>query len=176
MRRAVFPLLALTLLSCGREGATPQISHDLDGPIEYRIVEERQNALSCVEGPDFFIARTEEEWIDAIDMETSCQPESGEIELPRVDFDTEIGVAAWWRTEGCLGWMVKTGKIERNGAEIVVQATATGPGAGVACATARGTLESFLALERSARFSGTEPVRFVLDGETVVRVNPGRGV
>jgi hypothetical protein len=123
-----------------------------------------------VEGPQFEVATTEDQWIDVFDRQTGCQPAS-EVTLPAVDFEQEIGIAAWWKVEGCLGFDVRTRSIVRTGDQITVNATSIGPKKGETCARALGGLESFLAVSRTA-VSERTTYRFVLDGQTAGQVDP----
>jgi hypothetical protein len=154
-------VLALLAGACSSGPKTPSIR----GDIAFRVISEKQNATSCVDAPDFELATKEDEWIDVYDRETQCQPER-DVQLPDVDFAREAGLAVWWKTESCLGFTIHTDSVQRIGTRVVVNASATGPTPG-ACATAQGTLESFIVLERSDLFDGREPIRFVLNGTTV---------
>src|SRR6266550_2837171 len=147
------PLVAFALLltSCSHPSATPRVR----GQIAFHVISEKQSPTYCVDAPDFQIATTESQWIDVFDQETQCQPQR-DVQLPDVDFKHEAGLAAWWRVENCLGFKIHTDSIERVGDQLVVSATASGPGPG-ACAAARGELESFLVLEKSSLFAGNEP-------------------
>jgi hypothetical protein len=129
-------------------------------PVPFHALSEKQNPSFCVVAPNSQIASTEKQWIDVFDQETQCQP-ARDIKLPEVDFKREVGVAVWWRVENCLGFTVHTDSVERVGSQVVVKATKFSPGRGV-CAAARGELESFLVLERSAYFTGIETFKFVL--------------
>ena len=140
------------------------------GQIAFHVVSEKQSPTYCVDAPDFQIATTENQWIDMFDQETQCQPQR-DVQLPDVDFTREAGLAAWWRVDNCLGSKVHTDSIERLGDQVVVSATASGPPPGV-CAAARGELESFLVLEKSALFTGREPVKLVLNGVTAGTEKP----
>jgi hypothetical protein len=153
--------LAVLFTACSHAPKPPQVL----GQIAFRVLSEKQNPASCVDAPDFQVAISEDQWIDAYDRETQCQPQR-DVELPDVDFKREAGVAVWWRLENCMGFTVHTDAIERIGKQVVVEATATGPGP-AACATARGELESFLVVEKSNLFTGNEAVKFVLNGVTV---------
>lgn len=164
--RALVLLLVLLMSGCSHQAKPPRVL----GRIAFRVLSEKQNAAYCVDAPDFQLATTENQWIDVFDQETQCQPER-DIPLPDVDFSKEAGLAAWWRIDGCLGSKVHTDSIERVGKKIVVSATATTAAPG-ACATARGELESFLVLEKSNLFSGSETLQFVLNGVTVGTENP----
>ena len=132
-------------------------------PVGYRVISEKENPASCVDAVDFAVAQTEHTWIDIFDRETQCQPDR-DINLPDVDFKSEIGIAAWWKIAPCLGFTVKTTSVERIGRDVVIRATEHGPAPG-ACAQARAPLESFLVLRRSDVTPGS--VRFVLDGRSV---------
>lgn len=167
MRRAL--VLAVAAAAACSSSAPPGAP---EGPIAFRAIEEEQDATSCVEPPELVVALDEGAWIDVFDHETECQPDA-EVMLPALDFAREVGVAAWWRRETCLGYDVRTVGVTRKGAEVVVAAVSSGPAPGQVCAQALGVLESFLALERSDLFTGKEPVRFVLDGKTVGRARGG---
>jgi hypothetical protein len=162
MRRAV--LLVLVLASACTAGAKRNDSA-LDGALVFRSLSEKENPMPCNQAPDFAVATTEAQWIDVFDLQTQCRPDQTQIDLPDVDLEREVGVAAWWKRVGCLGFTVKTDSVERKGDEIVVRAHSTAPD-GV-CATAIGQLESFIAIERSERFDGSQPMKFVLDGTSV---------
>ena len=166
MKTVTLALVFLTMTTCGRSA---QVRDDtqLNGPVSFRVIIEQQNPEFCVEGPEFMVARNEDQWVTAFDMQTECATAADEVRLPHVDFDAEIAVAAWWKVAGCLGWKIQTTAVERAGDAIVVKASSTGPAAGEVCATALGGLESFLALERSERLSGAKTFRFVLDGKPV---------
>jgi hypothetical protein len=86
-----------------------------------------------------------------------------------IDWDTEFGVAAWWRVEGCLGWSVATDVVERAGDEVRIRATSEGPGEGDVCATALGQLVTFLAVDRSL-LEGATRVVFIIDGDEAGQV------
>ena len=154
-------VLALVLCGCSSHG-----NHFLHGDIPFRVIAEHQNPASCVQPPDFAVATTEDRWIDVFDRETECRREQN-VDLPELDFGREVGLVAWWKTEGCLGFHIRTDSVERVGDEVVVRARASGPGPGTVCATARGALESFLVLQRSSLFTGNETVKFVLNGTTM---------
>jgi len=160
MKRCVLALGVL-LSACSGGPKTPVVH----GDVAFRVISEKQNATSCVDAPDFELATKEDQWIDVFDRETECQPQR-DVQLPDVDFAREAGLAIWWKVESCLGFTIHTDSIQRVGSVVVVNGTATGPSPG-ACATAQGTLESFIVLERSDLFDGREPVRFVLNGTTI---------
>jgi hypothetical protein len=164
-------LVLLVLVACSKPSTAPP-TLALDGPISFRRLSEKENPRFCRESPDFAVARTEEDWIDVFDVQTECQEGSAEIKLPRVDFDTEVAIAAWWERVGCIGFGVRTATVERKGSDIVISATKKQPGD--LCATAIGQLESFLAFERSDRFSGDERIVFMLDGKQVGVANGPR--
>jgi hypothetical protein len=129
-------------------------------PIPFHAISEKQNASFCVVAPNSEIAVTEKQWIDVFDQETQCRP-ARDIKLPDVDFKHEVGVAVWWRVESCLGFKVHTDSVGRIGSQVVVSATMSSRARG-ACAAARGELESFLVLERTAYFTGNETFKFIL--------------
>jgi hypothetical protein len=159
-------LCLLVLVACGG-GEDPGLVGPSPTPVEvsFRVLSEGQNATFCVEGPEFAVAMSDEEWIEIYSRQSDCQ-ESGESSLPQVRFDDpdepEWALAAWWRVEGCLGYGVETRSVMREGATVTVSATSSSPGG--ACATAVGGLESFLAVPASA-MEGSSQIRFVLDGE-----------
>lgn len=141
--------------------------------VTFRVISEEQNAAFCVEGPEFSVVRTDDEWIEVYSHQSDCQP-GGEYSLPRVRFDhpdrPEWVLAAWWRIEGCLGWDVETVSIVATGDVAAVRARSSGPGPGEACATALGGLESFIAVD-ATDLEQVREVRFELDGEAVGTVN-----
>ncbi len=149
---------AIVMLACSGQG-----NHFLHGDIPFRVIAERENPVSCVQPPDFAVATTEDRWIDVFDRETECRSLKS-VDLPELDFGREVGIAAWWRSEGCMGFSIRTDSIERVGNEVLVRARSAGPGPGTVCATARGALESFLVLQKSSLFTGNETVKFLLNG------------
>ena len=149
------------MVACTSEPPPPSV------PLDFTVIQEGQNASFCVEGPEFIVALDEEEWIDAFDLQTSCL-EDGDIRLPDVDFRRRMGVAVWWRVEGCLGFDVTTRQVLLRGEDVIVSALSTGPGDDQACATALGSLESFLSVERRPTY---ERVIFQLDGEEIGSVD-----
>jgi hypothetical protein len=168
MRARVIFVTALAVLAACGGPAKPKVL----GDVAFRVISEKQVTPYCVDGPDFQLALTENEWIDIFDRETECQPEH-DINLPDVDFGKEAGLAAWWRIEKCLGSKIHTDSIKRVDANIVVSATATESPQGTVCASARGELESFIVIERSNLFTGTQTLKFVLNGVTVGTEKPG---
>jgi hypothetical protein len=157
----------LVLAACGGS-KQPKVL----GDVAFRVLSEKEVTPYCVDGPDFELASNEHDWIDIFDRETECQPEH-DIKLPDVDFTKEVGLAAWWRVDKCLGSKIHTDAIKRVGSQIVVSATATEPPQGTVCASARAELESFYVLERSNLFNGTQTLKFVLNGVTVGTERPG---
>jgi len=139
-------------------------------PLAFRAIREGENAIPCVEPPDFIVAFEEGTWIDAFDLQSSCIP--GQIMLPRVNFRTRFAVAAWWTRSACLGGGVATEAVELQDGVIRVRATTTEP-LGQACMAATSSLESFLNVPRPDPTITLEAVEFVLDGETVQRLEVG---
>jgi hypothetical protein len=166
MKKGIAAFVVLLAACSNASKAPPRVL----GQIAFHVLSERQNPAYCVDAPNFQVATTESQWTDVFDQKTQCQPQH-DVQLPDVDFKRELGLAAWWRVENCLGFTVHTDTIERVGAQVVVSATATSPGPG-ACATARGELESFFVLEKSTLFTGSEPVKFVLNGVVVGTERP----
>lgn len=166
MRRLLLATL-VALLAC-TDGADPGLVGPSPEPrdVGFRVLSEEQNSAFCVEGPEFEVAMSDDDWIGVYSRQSDCQ-DGGEFSLPQVNFDDpdepEWALAAWWKVEGCLGYDVETGSVQRIGAEVVVRATSSGPGEGMACATALGSLESFLAVSRDD-VEGASVVRFLLDG------------
>jgi hypothetical protein len=102
--------LAVLLTACSNTPAPPRVL----GQIAFHALSEKQNPTYCVDAPNFQVATTESQWIDVFDQETQCQPQR-DVQLPDVDFKREAGLAAWWRVENCLGFVVHTDSIERVG-------------------------------------------------------------
>lgn len=138
------------------------------GAVAFRVLLERQSASYCVEGPEFALATTREQWFGVAERQWSCQPTADPAEMI-VDWDEEVGVAAWWGVRSCLGHSIRTDAVRLAGATITVEATSRGPDG--ACAQALGGLESFLALARPA-VAGATTIRFVLNGEAVGSIEP----
>lgn len=165
--RRLAPSLLVLLVACSGDGDTLAQPSPTPVEVEHRVISEEQNAAFCVEGPEFEVVRTDEEWVAVYSRQSDCQP-GGEFTLPRVRFDhpsePEAVLAAWWKVEGCLGYDVTTRRVVRAGAEVTVVAETSGPGEGDVCATALGGLESFLAIPAST-LDGVSVVRFELDGD-----------
>ncbi|MFN2613945.1 MAG: hypothetical protein ABR552_03900 [Actinomycetota bacterium] len=166
MKRALV-VIALVASACS---SAPKAAEPgpLDGPVGFRVLSEKENPSPCNDAPDVSVAKTDAGWIDVFDQQTSCTNQDT-IDLPDIDFASEVGVAVWWKKVGCLGFVLHTDSIERAGNTIDVRAHSTGP-SGV-CAQAIGQLESFLAVQLSVRFTGAEPIRFILDGTTIATAN-----
>ena len=177
MRRLLVP--ALIMLTACSSGDEPSLSQPSPTPtdLQFRVISEEQNATFCVEGPEFAVAATEDEWVDIYSRQSDCQP-GGDFSLPNARFThpsrPEVVLAAWWKVEGCLGYDVETQSVQRVGPEVVVRATSTGPGEGQACATALGSLESFLAVPEDA-LDGAAVVRFFLNDEQLGSVDLSDG-
>lgn len=167
MRALVVAAMALTSCARAPAPAPPRVA----GEVSFRVLGEKTNITYCVEGPLFAVAADEAAWVDVFDRQTDCLSDP-EIDLPRVRFEREIAVAAWWKVAPCLGHSVATQSVRREGDHVVVRAVTRSPSSGSACATATASLESFLALRRSALYDGSQPVAFVLDGREVGRAAP----
>lgn len=162
MRRiAIFFLLGV-LAACTSD-APKATRTPVAGPISFRVLREAHNARACVDPPDSAIALDEDGWINVFDRQTACLP-SPEITLPRVRFGSEVGLAIWWDRATCRASAVKTIAVERAGEEVVVRATTS---AAATCPATLGALESFLALERSNLYDGSQRLVLELDGEPV---------
>lgn len=175
MRRlALVAAAALAAGACGTQapagpgagGGSPS-----SGPVAFRTLLERQSGSFCVEGPDFAVATTREEWFGVAERQWGCQPLADPAEMI-VRWDEEVGVAAWWGVRPCLGYRVETESMRREGTVVEIRAAETEP-AGV-CAAALGGLESFYAVDRGA-LTGAETIRFLLDGEELGRVSLSAG-
>jgi len=165
MRRLSVVIL-IVLSACSGQG-----NHFLQGDVPFRVIAEKENPAPCVEPPDFAVATTEDRWIDVFDRETGCRGQQ-DVDLPELDFTQEVGLVAWWKTAGCLGFRIRTESVERVGNDVLVRARLSGPGPGTVCAAARSALESFLVLQRSSLFTANETVKFILNGATVGELKP----
>lgn len=153
---------AVSSVSPGPGGGSPHPSPSpLPSGEHYRVLAEGQNSGYCVEGPQFAIAYTREEWFEISRRQHSCQPLADPAEL-LVDWEREVGVAAWWQVESCLGYRVRTEDVRREGNAVIVEASRREPDG--ACAQALGQLESFLAVDRSL-LEGATTMRFLLSGK-----------
>jgi hypothetical protein len=159
MRRLAALVTLLVLAACGDDAILPG-----GGPrdVAFRAISERQNPGLCVHGPQFALALSAEEWKQAWTRSTECQPAPPEAPPLLV---SEAGIVAWWKTEGCLGYSIKTTRLYTNGRVVTVSAD-EGESPGEFCATAIGGLESFLAVNALA-VRGAETVRFLLDGTEI---------
>ena len=159
MRRFTAVAALVVLLACGDDAILPG-----GGPraVAFRAISERQNPGFCVDGPQFAVAMTPAEWASVWTRSTECQPAPSDA--PPL-LGSEAGLAAWWKTETCLGYGIATTRIVSNGRVITVTAERSEP-PGEFCAQAIGGLESFLALNVLA-VRGASTVRFVLDGVEV---------
>lgn len=138
------------------------------GSERFRSLFSGQVGSYCEESPAFAVALTREEWFEVAERHHGCDP-LADYEEMLIDWETEFGVAAWWRVEGCLGWDVAPDDVERAGDEVRVSATSNGPGEGDVCATALGQLVTFLAVDR-AFLDGTARVVFIIDGNEAGQV------
>jgi hypothetical protein len=161
MKRTLIAVLAMASACTGPPSPGPVT------PLAFRAIREGENATPCVEPPDFIVAFEEDTWIDAFDLQSSCIP--GEIMLPRVDFRSRFGVAAWWARTACLGADVRTEVVEVQDGVIRVRASTSDP-PGEACANATANLESFLSIPRPDPTIDLEAIEFILDGETLQRL------
>lgn len=161
MRRAAGVLSLVLLLACGKGEVVGLPEEPPGGGPSFRLLQQGQNAAYCVQGPEFEVATTREEWRAILARESECQPGSAPPDL-EVSFETEIGVAAWWKVAGCLGYGLETKSVVREGDAVRIEARTSKP-VGDACAQALGGLESFLAVRRSLA-EGASRIVFVLDG------------
>lgn len=157
----------LLLSACGH--ATPNVAPSgPSGSLQFRVLLSLTNAHPCVDPPQFGLAQDEARWIDLIDMETSCDGKLTDIPLPAVDFDTEVAVGAWWVGGVCATRRLKVDSVRREPAQVEVRASSVGaPCAGSAVA------ETFLAVQQSDAYDGTQEIAFFLDGAAVGVAKPG---
>lgn len=170
----MFVLGLATLAACGGGGTSERPPPKEGRAVGFRVIREGQNAAFCVGGPSFALADDAEEWAAMWAHSHICPGGGHAPPVPALAAD-EVGVAAWWKVEGCLGYGVRTEGVLLSGRVITVAAEESKPPAGVACAQALGGLESFLALDRAA-VAEADTIRFVLDGTEVGSVATLRGV
>ena len=163
MKRFLLATVLLLATACGDDAILPG-----GGPIDvgFRRISERQNAGLCVRGPEFAVATTGAQWQAAWDRQNACRPGSADALPPLLA--TEAGVAAWWKTEPCLGYTIHTTRVTMKQRVITVHAESAPPAAEF-CASAIGGLESFLAVDAAA-VGSAETVVFVLDDVEAGRV------
>jgi hypothetical protein len=157
MRNVIVTAVMLLLTACGDDAILPG-----GGPVDvgFRRISERQNAGMCVQGPQFALATTNAQWQSVWDHHNACHPGTADALPPLLA--NEAGLAAWWKTEMCLGYTVKTARITIKGTVITVRADSASPPAEF-CASAIGGLESFLALDLAAVRSADSLVFFLDD-------------
>ena len=163
MKRFVVATVLLLTAACGDDAILPG-----GGPIDvgFRRISERQNAGLCVRGPEFAVTTSAAGWQDVWDRQNACQPGSADALPPLLA--TEAGVAAWWKTEPCLGYTIHTIRVTMKQRVITISAESAAPAAEF-CASAIGGLESFLAVDAAA-IRSAETVVFVLDDVEAGRV------
>ncbi len=150
------------LVAC-TDGTPAPVASTPGGPVVFRVLSEGRSAQPCVEGPDSALAIDEDAWIGVFDRHTACLS-SPDFTLPRVRFGTEVGLAIWWGQATCDALDVETTAAQRVGHELLVKARTSASGR---CPRATGALESFIALQRSALFDGTQTLALELDGQPV---------
>jgi hypothetical protein len=155
--------LSIALVACTKQAPTPPVAGAPSGPVTFRVLQQGRNPRPCVDGPDSQIAIDEDAWIGVFDRQTACMS-APDITLPRVRFGTEVAVAVWWGAATCEALDVEVTAAERRGDELILKATTSAKGA---CPTRLGGLESFVALERSSSFDGSQRLALELDGNPV---------
>jgi hypothetical protein len=179
MKRALFPVVCLLLAGCtaARTPSRPAgtVRAEQTGALAFRVVHEGLNAQPCVDPPQFEVLATDADWIDVWDEETLCR-RSPQVDLPGLDAEREVGVAAWWKTAPCRA--ARTVSVAREaGQTVVVTAASRAVKTCPAAARARGAAESFIAIRRSCLLGDRElTFRFVLDGKEAGATSwtPGR--
>src|ERR1041384_4553592 len=145
------------LASCTGHAVAPKPSGP-SGVVPFRALSERANPTPCIAAPDFEVALTEDKWIDVFDQETTCDG-APDVRLPDVRFAKEVAVAVWWKAASCDAAGVRTAAVQREGSEVVVTAVTDRAVAGAKCPPASAQLESFIALQRTELYDGSEPIR-----------------
>lgn len=160
-----FPFVALLCLVAA---CTPSAPREKPSPaaLEYSVIDEKPRSSTCVEPPAFFVADDEEGWVDAVAEGVACEDMAGDVEVPSVDFESSIAIAAWWAQAPCLGYRLSIDAVMLIGRTVTVDASLEEP-QGDVCATAIAFLPTFLRIERSPGVAAATKFLFSLDGEQV---------